>query len=154
MSSVPDLLEHIGSKSWLASISSRWLPETPNPPAPGGMPVSQLPSSALMLAAARFRPEETTQDADRRTSAQRHKPSGLLHIPVLFARLKELLYLSFTSGSVAVMLVGRCCPTPLPKYIPVPSRAEENNAQTVGHTGVWEGWERSEHPPSYTDMES
>lgn len=42
---------------------------------------------------------------------------------------------SFTCDSCqARMLVGRCCPTPLPKCIPVPSRAE-NNAQTV--TSHW-----------------
>lgn len=48
---------------------------------------------------------------------------------------KSSFYLSFMSGSVAVMLVGRCYSTPLPKYIPVPSSAEENNAQTV--TSYW-----------------
>lgn len=67
---------------------------------------------------------------------------------------QRLFYLSFTSGSGLLVVVGRCCPTPLPKYTEVASRAQEDNAQTVGHTGVWEGWARSEHPPSYTDMES
>lgn len=63
------------------------------------------------------------------------QPSRLEHIPALFARLKEVFYLSFASGSVAVMLVGRCCPIPSSKYIPLSSRAEENKARSV--TSHW-----------------
>lgn len=68
--------------------------------------------------------------------------------------LKRLLHLSFMSGSVAVILVGPCCPAPLPpKYIPAASRAGGEERTDWLRSGG-EAGSSLRILPSRTDMKS